>query len=375
MSKNDDDNNNNNGVVLETIRIGLEWFINPDHVPFIIGLEKDWFKNVGLDVILVEPIEHLDAIDEIENGQLDIAITEPLHLVDDISKGHTNAVGFARFLHTNGGVMYIPSLSNINRPYDMINKRIQYPGAPGPGGIAIIETMIDTDIERTGTDILNKTIDVVVVDKNTDDGTTTNSTTNNNKYSLIPVNNSFYHTDTLIEKKADVATLIFYNFEVIEARYRGYNDTKFFALKDWNVPDFCQLILISTKTLLQSKEESFIKILRIIQRGIDYIHQYPNESRTIYMNYIKNRNNKVNNNGNSSTTTTTTNTNTEEDDDVTNKAMTNAIFDATIPCFTFDMSMSNEYYESLAKWMYVTKQINNQPKPSDCWTNKLCLLK
>ena len=33
----------------------------------------------------------------------------------------------------------------------------------------------------------------------------------------MPVNNDFHHTDALIEGKADVATLAFYNFEVVEA--------------------------------------------------------------------------------------------------------------------------------------------------------------
>ncbi len=39
--------------------------------------------------------------------------------------------------------------------------------------------------------------------------------------------------------------LIFYNFEVIEARGLGLRPD-FFSLKDWGVPDFCQLVLFST---------------------------------------------------------------------------------------------------------------------------------
>ena len=36
---------------------------------------------------------------------MDIAITEPIHLVED-KASNQNVVGFARFLHTNGGIMY-----------------------------------------------------------------------------------------------------------------------------------------------------------------------------------------------------------------------------------------------------------------------------
>ena len=90
---------------MKTLRIGLEWFMNPDHLPFLVGLDKGWFAEAGLAVELIEPQQHMDAIEAIEKGDMDVAVTEPLHLVEDAAQGH-DAVGFARFLHTNGGVMY-----------------------------------------------------------------------------------------------------------------------------------------------------------------------------------------------------------------------------------------------------------------------------
>ena len=38
------------------------------------------------------------------------------------------------------------------------------------------------------------------------------------KGDITPVNHSFYHTDALLTDKADAATLIFENFEILEAR-------------------------------------------------------------------------------------------------------------------------------------------------------------
>lgn len=37
---------------------------------------------------------------------------------------------------------------------------------------------------------------------------------------ITPVNNSFYHTDALLNDKADAATLIFENFEILEAKVK-----------------------------------------------------------------------------------------------------------------------------------------------------------
>ncbi|MFN3386061.1 MAG: ABC transporter substrate-binding protein [Candidatus Thermochlorobacter sp.] len=297
---------------MSVIRLGLEWFLNPDHAPFMIAEEKGWLKEAGLSLELIEPKAHLDAIDAIERGDLDVAITEPIHLVLDAAKGKP-IIGFARFLHTNGGVMYLKH-SGILRPRDMVGKRVQYPGAPGPGGLAIVRTMIEADGGPKDAP-------------------------------LTPVNNSFYHTDALAEGKADVATLVFYNFEIIEARHRGL-EADFFTLKDWGIPDFCQLILITSPHFFASRESDIRALLKVLRRSIDFIHQHPDETKLIYLSRM----------------------NTALDD-----TLSNAIYDATVPCFTFDFTLSAEYLESLQAWLYRTGQIEKQLDVHTYWTNRLAL--
>ncbi len=299
---------------MEKLRLGLEWFLNPDHVPLLVGLEHGWFRDVGIDLELIEPKEHLDAMEEIEAGRMDIAITEPIHLVADRAKGKP-VVGFARFLHTNGGVMYFTG-RGIERPRDMVAKRVQYPGAPGPGGLAIVKTMIEAD---------GAVCDVA---------------------DLVPVNNGFYHTDALIEDKADVATLVFYNFEIIEARGRGHG-ADFFALKDWGIPDFCQLILIALPSLLTERRDVLSRFLTVLRRGVDLIHQTPDVAKSLYDSRTG---------------------------AYSGDPLGAAIYDATIGCFTFDMSMSEDYYERLQDWMYQTGQIDSKVAPAAYWTNQLALL-
>ena len=87
------------------IRIGLEWFLNPDHLPLVVALRHGLFLDFGLDVELVEPKDHWEAEEEILEGRLDVAVTEPLHLAQDAAKNKP-VLGFSRFLHTDGGVLY-----------------------------------------------------------------------------------------------------------------------------------------------------------------------------------------------------------------------------------------------------------------------------
>ena len=195
---------------LQKLRIGLEWFLNPDHMPFVVAEKEGFLAEAGLEVELVAPADHWEAEQEILAGRLDVAVTETLHLAQDAASAKP-IVGFSRFLHTDGGVMYFGG-KNISRPRDMCGATITYPGSPGKGGPAIVQTMVEAD---------GGTCDLASYGKH---------------------NGGFDHVGTLAEGKADVATLIFANFEIPFASAAGH-DARFFSLKEWGVPDFCQVRL------------------------------------------------------------------------------------------------------------------------------------
>ena len=292
---------------MTNLRVALEWFLNPDHLPFLIAQEKGWFAEAGLDIGLIEPKEHFDAFEAFAANELEIAITEPIHLLQDLSQGQ-ELRGFARFLHTNGGVMVLEK-SGITRPREMAGKRIQYPGAPGPGGPAIINTMVMTDGGESS--------------------------------EYIPVNNGFLHTDALERDIADAATLVFYNFEIVEAHHKGLSP-KMFALKDYGVPDFCQLILVTTPKILEEQKTALKTFVQILRLGIDFVKQNQTEAASIYWKRTGG-----------------------DPKDV----LGNAIFNATVPCFTHDFGMSQDYYQILADWLIETKQADDIPSLDACWTN------
>ena len=214
------------------IKIGLEWFLNPDHLPLVVALKEGYFADAGLDVTLVEPADHWEAEEEIIAGRLDVAVTETLHLAQDAARGKP-VIGFSRFLHTDGGVMFLKG-KGIERPSDMCGKTISYPGYPGPGGPAIVGTMVKADGGECS-EAFGK-----------HDG-------------------GFYHVDALTSG-ADVATLIFSNFEMVEARSRGL-DAGFFSLKDWGVPDFCQLVLFTTPEKLEASSADLRKLVLAVRRA------------------------------------------------------------------------------------------------------------
>lgn len=295
---------------LTKVRIGLEWFTNPDHLPLVVAQKHGFFREFGLDVDLVEPESHWDAEEEILAGRLDIAVTEPLHLSQDAAKGRP-VLGFARFLHTDGGVMYKKN-AGINRPSDMCGKTISYPGSPGKGGPAIVNTMVkadgklDCDLESYG------------------------------KY-----NGGFYHNDALQSDKADLATLIFWNFEVPDARSRGM-DVDFFSLKNWGVPDFCQLVLFTTPEKFAEKKNVLRQVVLAMRRATGIIHQQPDLAASYFNEYVK-------------------------------EPPPKEVMDATLPAFPNDNSMATEYYERLMAWLVETEQVEPEEvvPVQTYWTNEI----
>jgi putative hydroxymethylpyrimidine transport system substrate-binding protein len=298
---------------MQRLRLCLEWFLNPDHVPFLIGQELGWFRDAGLELELVEPQAHVDAADALARGEIDVAITEPIHLVQDHAAGRP-VVGFARFLHTNGGVMYLRGRS-IERPRDMATARVQYPGAPGPGGPAIVASMVAADGGAFAPERLQ------------------------------PVNHGFFHTDALAQGKADVATLVFANFELVEAAHRGL-DAAFFALKDWGVPDFCQLILMTRPDRLAQQRAVFERLVAVLRRGIDMVKQQPAEAARLYEKRAPS---------------------------AAGDTLGPKLLAATLPCFTYDLTMAPEYYDLLADWLVRSRQTERRVDVRGLFDNALAL--
>ena len=218
-------------------------------------------------------------------------------------------------------VLYDAGKGDIKRPADMCGKTISYPGSPGPGGPAIIHTMVKAD----GGDC-----DISSYGKH---------------------NGGFYHTDALQSGKADVATLIFWNFEIPEAKAKGMTNASFFSLKEWGVPDFCQLVLMTTPSHFNERKDVFRKLVLAMRKATGIIHQKPELARKYYHEHVK-----------------------KDEAEETMQAVIDATFTATLPAFPNDNGMSKEYYDNLMRWLVETDQVDAKEDAvsvSTYWTNEI----
>ena len=65
------------------LQLSLEWFLNPDHLPLIAGIERGWYRDAGLDLELLVPDDHYDGLAATVAGDVPVGIEIPT-LLDEV---------------------------------------------------------------------------------------------------------------------------------------------------------------------------------------------------------------------------------------------------------------------------------------------------
>ena len=76
------------------IKLALEWFLNPDHLPFLVAKDKKIYDRFNIDLEIIEPNDHYDGFKELDKGSIQLATNEPLHLIE---KYHKNVISLGNF--------------------------------------------------------------------------------------------------------------------------------------------------------------------------------------------------------------------------------------------------------------------------------------
>ena len=71
----------------QKLTIGLDWFINPDHAPLIIAQKRNFFRDLNLEVEMIEPADPNDPPKLVAAGKLDLAISYQPQLHIQVDQG------------------------------------------------------------------------------------------------------------------------------------------------------------------------------------------------------------------------------------------------------------------------------------------------
>lgn len=237
---------------MTTIKIALEWFLNPDHLPMIAGIVNGSYEKAGIDLEIMAPNEHYDGFEQLKKGEIDIHCNEPLHLFEHYFDG-LKSMGC--FFETRGGVMIRES--SIKKLQNNMPITITTPASNEVTNTIGYE-ILKRYANKEGFELSQEKVEFVQTD--------------------------FYHLKNMKEGGYDGAWLCFYNFEGIEAKYEKFSNL-FIDSFNSPYPNFSALEFMTTDNIIAQKGEALCKFIEVTNKMVEEIQGNIDNAKKIYYEY------------------------------------------------------------------------------------------
>lgn len=231
----------------DKLTVLLDWFVNPDHAPLYVALEKGFFKEKGLEVELIAPSNPNDPPKLVAAGKADIAVSYQHQHQMQVDQG-LPLVRIATLIATPLNSLVVLEDGPIKKLADLKGKTIGY--SVGGFETALLKVML----EREGL----KLDDVKLVNVN---------------FSLSP---------SLFTGQADGVIGAFRNFELNQMAIEK-RPGRAFLVEEFGVPPYDELILVAnTKAVNDPKLRRFVDAL---EAGVQYLINHPEESWQLFVGH------------------------------------------------------------------------------------------
>ena len=231
----------------EKMTVLLDWFINPDHAPLYVALEKGFFAAKGLEVELIAPSNPNDPPKLVAAGKADIAVSYQHQHQMQVDQG-LPLVRIATLVATPLNSLVVLADGPIKKIADLKGKTIGY--SVGGFETALLKVMLAKE---------GLTLDDVKL-----------------------VNVNFSLSPSLLTGKADAVIGAFRNFELNQMALEKRPGRAFFV-EEHGVPPYDELILVAnSKTATAPKMRRFTDAL---EEGVQYLINHPEESWKLFVSH------------------------------------------------------------------------------------------
>jgi len=234
------------------VKLAIEWFLNPDHLPLIVAKEKGFLAARGIgDFEIVVPTEHYDGLQELVEGRIEFATNEPLHLIEQY---HENFLSLGTFFQTQGGVMMKTASFERLRAGGAVRVATPVSNAKTNGiGFEIIRRYA----ARQGVTVERAQVEFCAKD--------------------------FYLVKHM-QEGCDAGWLCFYNFEGLEAEHEKM-DVIHMNAATAGFANFSGLDLFTTRSFYREQGDRVEAVVAAVREAIGFIHTHPDEAHALYYAY------------------------------------------------------------------------------------------
>lgn len=232
---------------MKKIRIALDWTPNINHIGIFVAKELEFYKEVGIQTTIINPLEDEYAVTPGKKLELDQAdfVIAPFETVISLNnkKNVVDAIAVFAILQEDISSIVTLESSEIDQPA-LLDGKI-YASYKARYEDHIVKEMIKND----GAD--------------------------GNIELIYPKKLGIWNI--LLEKKAD-ATWIFNNWEGIEAESKNVKLNKF-SLADFDIPYCYSPIIITKKSNLKEQKNDYSNFIKATQKG--YLYAIENKLEAI----------------------------------------------------------------------------------------------
>lgn len=237
------------------MKVALEWFLNPDHLPLIIAKENGYLKENGIDDFeIIVPTEHYDGLDQLIQGNIEFATNEPLHLIEQY---HPEFLSLGTFFETKGGVMM---------------KREAFERLSKGEKIRLVTPVSNEKTNAIGFEIIRRYAAKRQIEVT--------------REQVEFCAEDFYLIKHL-QSGYDAAWLYFYNFEGIESKHYPDLDVLFMDTETAGFANFCALDLFTSQSFYKANKAKVEGVVAAVKKAISFIEENPDEAFATYYAYAK----------------------------------------------------------------------------------------
>jgi len=234
------------GMAAQKLTLMLDWFPNVDHLPIYVAQHRGFFADAGLEVEIISPSETSDALKLAASGKVDLAVSYEPQTIMAAARGLDVIVVGRLIEHPLTTLLFLKG-RGISVPKDLEGKKIGYT-VPGLMDVLLKAFARLNDIRQ---------------------------------YEAINV--GFAIVQSLAAGKVDAVMGPFKTYETVTMSQKGY-DVGYFELEKWGIPDYDELIFVTSKQTLNKNQPVMKTFRRVMGQSIDYVRNHP---ETALANYLK----------------------------------------------------------------------------------------
>ncbi len=229
----------------EKLLVILDWFVNPDHAPLYVALEKGYFADRGLDVEFIAPADPNDPPKMVAAGRADLAVSYQPQLHLQVAAG-LPLRRIATLVATPLNTILVLADGPIETPADLKGRKIGF----SVGGFE--DALLKAVLERYG-----MTLDDVTL-----------------------ININFSLSPALLSGQVDAVIGAYRNFELNQMAIEGRPGRAFY-LEEHGVPAYDELILIAHEERLG--DPALRRFIDALEAGVQFLVNHPDESWALFI--------------------------------------------------------------------------------------------